>query len=171
VANRTSLFLLKTRKGVDNGQGARVCIYLGRSSIRLDPVYTTIMPADLDPLSCKLLQLGGLIQASIASYVSHKHSGQTEARKALPSKPLFDAQRALLAAAGTLTELVSDPRSRLLEVSSQYFESRALHIVADKRIPDILAQNGEAGLSIEILAAKVGIESRKLCMCPSLLDK
>ncbi|KAK4236295.1 hypothetical protein C8A03DRAFT_35829 [Achaetomium macrosporum] len=121
------------------------------------------MASTLDPLSCKLLQLGGLIQTSIASYIANKDPVQPEGHDTLPSKPLFDAQRALLSAAGMLTELVSEPRSRLLEVSSQYFEARALHIVADKRIPDILAKHGEQGLGIDKIAAQVGIESRKLC--------
>lgn len=81
----------------------------------------------------------------------------------LPDRELFDHQRTLLAAAGTLTELVSEPQNRLLEVSSQYFEARALHIAADARIPNILAKHGDSGLAIEALAAEVGIESRKLC--------
>lgn len=81
----------------------------------------------------------------------------------LTDRELFDHQRTLLAAAGTLTELVSEPQNRLLEVSSQYFEARALHIAADARIPNILAKHGDSGLAVETLAAEVGIESRKLC--------
>lgn len=81
-----------------------------------------------------------------------------------PSREVFDLQRNLLAAAGKLTELTSSPSSRLLEVSSQYFEARALHIAADKRIPDILSNAAGGSLHISALAAKVGIEPRKLCM-------
>lgn len=121
------------------------------------------MATQLDDVSRRLLQLGGLIQTSIANYVNLKHSVDEQHESHLPSKPLFDAQRALLAASGLITELVSEPQNRLLEVSSQYFEARALHIVADKRIPDILAKSGDAGVDIKTLAATVGIEPRKLC--------
>ncbi|GAP82680.1 putative o- protein [Rosellinia necatrix] len=128
------------------------------------------MANELDDASRRLLQLGGLIQTSIANYVNLKHSYAEKNESTLPAKPLFDAQRALLAASGLLTELVSEPQSRLLEVSSQYFEARALHIVVDKRIPDILAKKGNAGVSIQDLASAVGIEARKLsrvmrCLC------
>ncbi|KAI4864285.1 S-adenosyl-L-methionine-dependent methyltransferase [Hypoxylon rubiginosum] len=127
------------------------------------------MAANLDDVSRQLLQLSGLIQTSVANYVSLKNSVSEKNEGSLPSKPLFDAQRALLAAAGMLTELVSVPENRLLEVSSQYFEARALHIVADKRVPDILASNKE-GVDIQTLASAVNIEPRKLsrvmrCLC------
>lgn len=82
--------------------------------------------------------------------------------QSLPSRSLYQAQRTLLAAAGVLTELVSEPSNRLLEVSSSYFESRALHIAAEKRVPDLLAGK-EGGVEIGVLAEKTGIEGRKLC--------
>ncbi|RYC54807.1 hypothetical protein CHU98_g11403 [Xylaria longipes] len=128
------------------------------------------MATQLDDESRRLLQLGGLIQMSIANYVNSKHSLAEKNESSLPAKPLFDEQRTLLAAAGLLTELVSEPQNRLLEVSSQYFEARALHIVADKRIPDILAKSGDKGVDIKTLASTVGIEYRKLsrlmrCLC------
>ncbi|KAJ2985293.1 hypothetical protein NUW58_g5614 [Xylaria curta] len=128
------------------------------------------MATQLDNVSRRLLQLGGLIQTSIANYVNLKHSLEEKNEPSLPARPLFDAQRALLAAAGLLTELVSEPQNRLLEVSSQYFEARALHIITDKRIPDVLAKSGDKGVNIETLASTVGIEYRKLsrvmrCLC------
>lgn len=127
------------------------------------------MAANLDDVSRQLLQLSGLIQTSVANYVSLKNSVSEKNEGSLPSKPLFDAQRALLAAAGMLTELVSVPENRLLEVSSQYFEARALHIVADKRVPDILASNKE-GVDIQTLASAVNIEPRKLCKLPGTYE-
>ncbi|KAI0465612.1 S-adenosyl-L-methionine-dependent methyltransferase [Xylaria cf. heliscus] len=128
------------------------------------------MAAQLDDESRRLLHLGGLIQMSIANYVSSKNSYVEKNESSLPSMPLFNAQRTLLAAAGLLTELVSEPQNRLLEVSSQYFEARALHIVTDKRVPDILAKGGDQGVDIKTLASVVGIEYRKLsrimrCLC------
>ncbi|KAF2836623.1 O-methyltransferase A [Patellaria atrata CBS 101060] len=87
-----------------------------------------------------------------------------------PTKEIFDVQRNLLAAAGKLTELVSSPSNRLLEVSSQYFEARALHVVVDKRVADILNAAHGGCMGIETLATRVGIEPGKLsrimrCLC------
>ena len=115
----------------------------------------------LDPRLAKLRQLGDLIQTAINDVVDL--SGDSDGK--LPDQQLFDAQKILLSASGLITELISSPSSRLLEVSSQYFESRALHIVADKRIPDILAKAGDEGVHVVALAQEVQIESRKLCTC------
>ncbi|RYP22781.1 hypothetical protein DL765_001490 [Monosporascus sp. GIB2] len=127
------------------------------------------MGAQLDDTDHKLLQLGGLIQTAIAEYVTQRHC-PNGAEGSLPSKPFFNAQQTLQSAAGVLTELASDPKGRLLEVSSQYFEARALHIVADKRIPNMLAESGASGLDVRTLASRCGIEHRKLsrvmrCLC------
>ena len=97
------------------------------------------------------------------------HARGVSGSEDLATRELFDAQRILLAAAGMFTELVATPSARLLEVSSQYNESRALHIAAALRIPDILA--GDAGgISMDDLSSSVGVELRKLCMlvCPNL---
>ncbi|KAI5926688.1 S-adenosyl-L-methionine-dependent methyltransferase [Camillea tinctor] len=128
------------------------------------------MDSNMDLTLQRLLQLSGLIQKSVADYVRLKQSIQDKSEGSLPPKPLHDVQRTLLSAAGMLTELVSEPQSRILEVSSQYFEARALHVVADKRVPNILAKNGDAGLAISDLASVVHIESKKLsrimrCLC------
>ncbi|KAI1261349.1 S-adenosyl-L-methionine-dependent methyltransferase [Xylariaceae sp. FL1019] len=128
------------------------------------------MTVDLNDESRRLQQLRSLIQSAISEYISLKSASSKGNTSSLPAKPLFDSQRTLLAAAGLLTELVSEPQTRLLEVSSQYFEARALHIVADKRIPDIIAEHGNVGVDIGTLASIVGIESRKLsrvmrCLC------
>ncbi|KAJ5990773.1 hypothetical protein N7522_010980 [Penicillium canescens] len=93
-----------------------------------------------------------------------------ESEASLPSRELFEAQRTLIAASGKFVELVSSPSSRLLEVSSQYNEARCLHIAAVLRIPDILEENGDKGVSMERIAETVGIETRKLgrimrCLC------
>lgn len=112
-----------------------------------------------------LLELGSLIQSSIRNYIdTYRNVEKTEnVEDCLPTRAAFDAQRMLLSAAGKLTELVSEPRARLLEVSSQYFEARALHIIADRRIADLLATAGEDGFEIWKLENSVGIEGRKLC--------
>ncbi|KAF2821202.1 O-methyltransferase A [Ophiobolus disseminans] len=121
----------------------------------------------MDPQSIEQLrQIGNVIQSSIDTVVKLNDISQGD----LPSKPLFDAQRALLSAAGKLTELVSQPSIRILEVSSQYFEARCLHIIADKRVPDILAEAGHDGVHVNEIAKSVGIEAQKLsrvlrCLC------
>ncbi|KAK7745653.1 hypothetical protein SLS62_009694 [Diatrype stigma] len=133
----------------------------------------------LDDESRRLLQLGSLIQSAIQDFVACKRQevvSKTDPGRrggeegTLPSKALLDAQRTLLAAAGTLTELVSEPQSRLVEVGAQYWESRALHIVVDKRVPDLLSQGENGSMHIKALGDKIGIEHRKLsrlmrCLC------
>ncbi|RYP38827.1 hypothetical protein DL767_002431 [Monosporascus sp. MG133] len=126
--------------------------------------------AHLDQTSIQLLQLSGLIQTTVAKYVEAKNSGYKNVEGSLPPKPLFDAQRTLLSAAGMITELVSDPSSRIIEVALQQFEARALHLAAATRVPEILAGKGETGCSVKEISARTGVESRKLsrvlrCLC------
>lgn len=80
-----------------------------------------------------------------------------------PSYTLFQAQRTIVSAAGMLTEVIQEPQIRLLEVSSQYFEARALHIAAEHRIPDLLVGHDREGLSVVEIGKKIGIDSKKLC--------
>jgi hypothetical protein len=85
---------------------------------------------------------------------------------ALPSHELYEAQRIVLAATGKLTELVSDPSVRILEVATQFQESRSLYIAAERRIPDFLAADGSnQGKHISEISKDAKIESRKLCGC------
>lgn len=122
----------------------------------------------------QLLQLADVtrdsIQRIIAEWAKLPESSANsqmsvdESEASLPSRELFEAQRTLIGATGKLVELVSSPASRLLEVSSQYNEARCLHIAAVLRIPDILAESGDKGVSMKHIAEKVGIETRKLGM-------
>ncbi|KAM0648256.1 hypothetical protein ACHAO3_006919 [Verticillium nonalfalfae] len=132
------------------------------------------MTRTADEVSDHLLQLGELIQTNITQLVESRRAvtatGNGTEPSDLPPWSVFNAQRALQAATGSLTELISQPENRLLEVSSQYFEARALHIAADARIPDLLAKTAPRGVPIDLLSAKAGIESRKLsrllrCLC------
>ena len=116
----------------------------------------------------RLLQLSSLIDKSVRAVISAWAKPAPVASgiagtENLASRELFDAQRNLLSAVGVIQELVSNPSSRLLEVSSQYNESRALHIMAEMRVPDILARSGIEGVSAEQLSKQIGIEAHKLC--------
>jgi hypothetical protein len=85
----------------------------------------------------------------------------------LPSHELYDAQRTILAATGKLTELVQEPSVRILEVATQFQESRALYIAAERRVPDILvAKDKTGGTPVSEISKKAKIESRKLCKFP-----
>lgn len=119
--------------------------------------------SSLSNTDLQLLQLSGLIQTTVANYLAAKNKPNDKPEGSLPPKPLFDAQRTLLAAAGMLTELVSDPSSRVIEVALQQFEARALHLVAATRVPEILAEKGENGCGIEEISKRIGVERKKLC--------
>lgn len=126
------------------------------------------------PDAVRLLQLADLLKNSAQTIVDEwARETQTIAgsRKTkddrpniLPSRKLHDAQRTVLAITGSLTELVAEPYSRIQEVGCQYWESRALYIVAERRIPDLLDEAGEEGMDIQDIGKKTGIEYLKLCM-------
>jgi hypothetical protein len=123
----------------------------------------------------RLLNLVELINNSAKTIINEwadaPDSDSSEVRSGLlDSRDCYNAQRTILGAAGMLTEVVGEPNNRLLEVSSQYFESRALHIAAEHRIPDILAGHDEEGVSVGDIGAKIGIESLKLCKFLNSLD-
>ena len=85
--------------------------------------------------------------------------------KILPSRRLYEAQRTLLAMTGKLTELIAEPSLRILEVGCQYWESRALFIACERRIPDMLDAAGTSksiGVSAQQLGQQTGIEHLKL---------
>lgn len=82
----------------------------------------------------------------------------------LPSWPLYQAQRTILSLTGALTELVAEPSHRLSELMAEYWESRALFIATERRIPDLLHEAGDEGMDITEIAKKTGIEHLKLCM-------
>ena len=85
----------------------------------------------------------------------------------LPSPRLWEATRTIESISGALVELVCEPHQRVQQVLTQFFESRALFIAAERRIPDLLAQAAVVGaapaLDIDALAAKTGIDAGKLC--------
>ena len=115
----------------------------------------------MDPslTSEKLIQLSALLNSALSTLITSTRDDKGP----VPPRTLFDAQRTVISAAGMLIELVSTPSNRLMEVSTQYFESRALHIAAEKRIPDMLAGCDEKGVSVKKLAEQAGCDALKLC--------
>ena len=80
----------------------------------------------------------------------------------LASKKLHQAQRIILSICGKLTELVSEPSERIIEAACQYWESRALAIAAERRIPDLLDNAQGKTMDVNEIAEKTGIEEGKL---------
>lgn len=125
--------------------------------------------------AAQLLQLSDLVSSNVRividewakEYQSNARPGTStdgDSPQKIPSHRLHEAQRTILAVTGSLTELVSEPSLRILEMSCQYWESRALYIAAERRIPDWLHDAGDDGLTAKELGAMTGIEDAKLGM-------
>ncbi|KAJ5546948.1 hypothetical protein N7494_004533 [Penicillium frequentans] len=116
----------------------------------------------------QLIQTADIISKTTQIVVSEwakeaEASGGSTASGTLPSHELFNAQRTIAAALGKVAELVSEPSVRILEVATQFQESRALYITAERRIPDILAPHDQqGGLSVTEISENAKIEHRKL---------
>ncbi|PKY04557.1 S-adenosyl-L-methionine-dependent methyltransferase [Aspergillus campestris IBT 28561] len=122
----------------------------------------------------QLVDLGCLIQEKIQAIVNES-TNRSNTSGLAPSWALYSAKKTIISATGTLVELVSDPSLRLMEYSGQYWESRALAIVAAKRIPDILSSSA-TGVPLPHIAAKSGVECAKMgrilrCLCSSHILK
>ncbi|GFF52160.1 beta-lactamase-like protein 2 [Aspergillus udagawae] len=121
--------------------------------------------------AAQLLQTASIISSTVQTIIA-EWSAEAKASKGsrkqnvptLPSRELFDAQRTILAAVGKLAELVSDPSARILEVATQFQESRCLYIAAERRIPDLLAAGDEDGVHVDLISQKARIEPRKLAL-------
>ncbi|KAL6305483.1 S-adenosyl-L-methionine-dependent methyltransferase [Sparassis latifolia] len=88
----------------------------------------------------------------------------TGGQNALPaSVDLFKAQRTILAACGSFTEILQVPQRRILEVANQFFEARALHIAVEHRVAHHLAEVDQAvGMPISELSKATGLHPGKL---------
>lgn len=84
------------------------------------------------------------------------------AKAPVASRELHEARRTILSICGKLTELVSEPSERIIEVACQYWESRALAIAAERRIANILEHSMGKAMDIQEIAGKTGIEEGKL---------
>lgn len=81
---------------------------------------------------------------------------------ALPSHTAYNAQRTILAALGSIEELVVEPHYRLMDFSYAYLGTRALHVALNNDIAPLLARGGEDGVPVEELAEVTGIHGSKL---------
>lgn len=112
--------------------------------------------------AAQLLQLSKLLVASVETIVNEwSEEAKLDKLPELPSKELYEAQRTVLAIGGSLEELVCDPSLRVMEMACQYWETRALYILAERRVPDILSEQ-PSGVAVEELAKRVGIQDAKL---------
>jgi hypothetical protein len=90
-------------------------------------------------------------------------NGQTEGARSSVSHAEKQTVKTVLAAVGSLESLIVDPHERLLALSTSYTIARAVHIVAENNVAELLAQAGDGGLRAVDLARSTGIEEKKLC--------
>ncbi|KAI5900447.1 S-adenosyl-L-methionine-dependent methyltransferase [Schizophyllum commune H4-8] len=81
--------------------------------------------------------------------------------RTFPPLDLYEARQVVVSAGAMLVDLVQDPQIRILELGSQYYEARALHIAVEKNVADILA-TAPHGLPLDDLAARTGVKAHKL---------
>lgn len=125
----------------------------------------------------QLVQLGALITENIKIITEEWDKERNtdlapsdvirDSPKILPSRRLHQAQRTILAASGSLTELIAEPYNRLQEFASEIWEARALAVAVERRIADMLDEAGEKGLDTGTLSKKTGVEAAKLCQFDS----
>lgn len=81
----------------------------------------------------------------------------------VPSKELYEGRRVVAGTIGVFLELVSDPQARLMEITHEFYEARALQIAAEARVADILAEvDCKVGVPIDVLSKRTGIKDHKL---------
>ncbi|KAI0885554.1 putative O-methyltransferase [Annulohypoxylon maeteangense] len=86
----------------------------------------------------------------------------SETSFAIPGRQAYDAQRTIIAALGSVEELVAEPHLRLVDFAELYFEVRALHIALQHDIAILLAKGGADGVPVEELAKATGLDRQKL---------
>ncbi|KAM0811989.1 putative O-methyltransferase domain-containing protein [Seiridium cardinale] len=123
----------------------------------------------------KLRQVAKLVEYAVETVIAQWSKGDAQKVDSvdgveIPCHDLYNAQRTLAAAAGTIEELVCDPSLRILAFSTQYYESRALHIAAEHRVADLLdAGDHEKGVHVTEIGKRVSIQSDKLSRILRLL--
>ncbi len=123
---------------------------------------------DVSSRATALRQVVQLIQDASESLISSWENPApdavpaSETSFAIPGRKAYNAQRTIIAALGSIEELVAEPHLRLVDFAELYFEVRALHIAVEHDIASLLAKGGVDGVPIEELAKKSGLEQSKL---------
>ncbi|KAI1104725.1 putative O-methyltransferase [Jackrogersella minutella] len=86
----------------------------------------------------------------------------SETSFAIPGREAYDAQRTIIAALGSIEELVAEPHMRLVDFAELYFGVRALHVAVEHDIAILLAEGGADGVAIEDLAKAAKLDQNKL---------
>ncbi|KAI1380797.1 putative O-methyltransferase [Hypoxylon crocopeplum] len=123
---------------------------------------------DVSSRATALRQVVKLIQDASETLISEWESPapdavpESETSFAIPGRKAYDAQRTIIAALGSIEELVAEPHLRLVEFAELYFEVRALHVAIEHDIAILLAECGADGVPVEDLAKATGLEQNKL---------
>ncbi|KAI0851309.1 putative O-methyltransferase [Daldinia vernicosa] len=123
---------------------------------------------DVSSRATALRQVAKLIQDSSETLIAEWENPApdaipaSETTFAIPGRKAYDAQRTVIAALGSIEELVAEPHLRLVDFAELYFEVRALHIAVEHNIAILLDKGGPDGISVEDLAKSTGLEKNKL---------
>lgn len=123
---------------------------------------------DVSWRAADLRQVVKLIQEASETLISEWENPAPEAVPAsemnftIPGRKAYDAQRLIIAALGSIEELVVEPHHRLVDFAEIYFEVRALHVAMEHDIAILLSKGGEDGVPVEDLAKATGLEQKKL---------
>ncbi|KAL7623280.1 hypothetical protein AAE478_006961 [Parahypoxylon ruwenzoriense] len=123
---------------------------------------------DVSSRATALRQVVKLIQGASETLISEWENPSADAvpasenNFAIPGREAYDAQRTIIAALGSIEELVSEPHLRLVDFAELYFEVRSLHVAIEHDIAALVAQGGDDGVPVEDLAKASGLDDSKL---------
>ncbi|KAI1764122.1 putative O-methyltransferase [Hypoxylon sp. FL1150] len=115
-----------------------------------------------------LRQIVKLVQKASETLISEWESPAPDAVPAsemnydIPGRKAYDAQRLIVAALGSIQELVIEPHYRLVDFAEQYFEARSLHVAMEHDIAVLLSKGAKDGVHVGELAKATGLEQKKL---------
>ncbi|PCH41144.1 S-adenosyl-L-methionine-dependent methyltransferase [Wolfiporia cocos MD-104 SS10] len=99
----------------------------------------------------------------IKDWEGSEQTAPVESGAPLPTPEVYEATRIVTGACGMFLDLVQEPGSRLTEIACVYFLSRALHVAAQARVAEILADaDPTEGMSAALISEKTGINDQKL---------
>ncbi|KAI1466076.1 putative O-methyltransferase [Daldinia caldariorum] len=123
---------------------------------------------DVSSRATALRQLVKLIQGASETLIAEWEKPApdaipaSETTFAIPGRKAYDAQRTIIAALGSIEELVAEPHLRIVDFVELYFEIRALHVAVEHNIAALLDKGGADGVPVEDLAKSTGLEKNKL---------